>query len=156
MSGGVVTVKFDLDLAKTAVATLLILSIIGIMFYYSQVKTGTTSVQPDRLVIVTPSELFVDKEATLTIKAVDSKGSLMESRQDVIEVSLTQRNASIGLRSGSEIIWSDKLNVRLERGTAEILLKGKNVETVTVLARQLNGETKLAEAITTLSIGNVG
>jgi hypothetical protein len=126
------------------------------MFYYLQVKNGTTSIQPDRLVIVTPSELFVNKEATLTIKAVDSQGALMESRQDLIEISLTQRNASIGLRWGSEIIWSDKLNTHLERGTADILLKGKNVETVTVLARQLNGETKLAEAIATLSIGNVG
>jgi len=126
------------------------------MFYYLQVKTGTTFVQPDRLVIVVPSELFVDKEATLTIKAVDSKGSLMESRQDLIEVSLIQQNASIGFRSGSNITWSNKLNVSLERGTADILLKGKNVETVIVSARQLNGETKLAGAITTLSIGNVG
>lgn len=152
----VVTVRFDLEIAKVAAAAFLLLAIAGIMLYYLQVKSGTVSVQSDRLVIVSPSELFVDKEAVVTIKAVDGKGSLMESRKDLIEVWLSAGNASVGARGGSKIIWSQKLTLRLEGGIAEILIKGRSVEMVTLTARQVNGGTKLKEAIVTLGIGYVG
>jgi len=109
--------------------------------------------QPNRLVIVIPSQLSKDQVASLKIQAVNNNGEVMKTRQDLIEFTiLSLENSSIGLKGESGVVWSQQLSIRLERGVAEILIKGNGVETVTLTAKQLEGETPLAQGISLVNI----
>jgi hypothetical protein len=140
-----------LETAKVTLAALILLSIFGMMLYYSQMKPTVS--QPNRLVIVVPSQLSKDQVASLKIQAVNNNGEVMKTRQDLIEFTiLSLENSSIGLKGESGVVWSQRLSIRLERGVAEILIKGNGVETVTLTAKQLEGETPLAQGISLVNI----
>lgn len=135
-----------------AAASLLLITVFGTALYYSQTKS--TRVQPNRLVIITPSQLKSGQEEILRIGAVDDKGEFIKTREDLVEVSiLTQANASIGVKAESGISWSKQLHVHLKDGIMEIWIKGGGAETVTVTARQLEGDTSLEKAVSLLYVG---
>jgi hypothetical protein len=140
-----------LETAKVTLAALILLSIFGIVLYYSQM-TPTVS-QPNRLVIVVPSQLSKDQVASLKIQAINANGEVMKTRQDLIELTiLSLENSSIGLKGESGVVWSQRLSIRLERGVAEILIKGNGAETVTLTAKQLEGETPLVQGVSLVNI----
>ena len=109
--------------------------------------------QPNRLVIVVPSQLSKDQVASLKIQAVNANGEVMKTRQDLVEFTiLSLENSSIGMKGESGVVWSQRLSIRLERGVAEILIKGNGVETVTLTAKQLEGETPLVQGVSLVNI----
>jgi hypothetical protein len=140
-----------LETAKVTLAALILLSIFGMMLYYSQMKPTVS--QPNRLVIVVPSHLSKDQVASLKIQAVNANGEVMKTRQDLIEFTiLSLENSSIGMKGESGVVWSQRLSIHLERGVAEILIKGNGVETVTLTAKQLEGETPLVQGVSLVNI----
>jgi len=141
-----------LEVTKIVAASLILITIFGGALYYSQIRP--TRAQPNRLVIITPSQLKSGQEEILKIGAVDDKGEFMRTRNDLVEVSiLTHANASIGIKGESGVIWSEQLHGHLNDGIMEILIKGGGVETVTVTVRQLEGETPLERAVSLLYVG---
>ncbi|MBS7623146.1 hypothetical protein KEJ39_05670 [Candidatus Bathyarchaeota archaeon] len=141
-----------LEFAKVALASLILITVFGAALYHTQMRPAR--IQPDRLVIVIPSQLKSGQEEILKIAAVDSRGEVMASRQDLIAVYvLTQTNASVGIKGESGMFWSKQLQIRLEDGAVEVWIKGGGVETVTILAEQIEGESPLERAVSLLYVG---
>jgi hypothetical protein len=135
------------EITKVVIAVGIIILIIAISLYYIQI--GNTP-QPDKLTIIKPSQIYVDQEASLKVGVVNYKGEFIESRNDLIEISiLPQGNAMIGVKNDSEIFWSKKLNVQLSKGVVEFWFRDPDVESVTIIARQVEGGTPLDETRTT-------
>ncbi|MEM3018166.1 MAG: hypothetical protein QXO25_04735 [Candidatus Bathyarchaeia archaeon] len=141
-----------LEVAKVAFASLILITVFGAALYHAQMRPAR--IQPDRLVIVIPSQLKSGQEEILTIEAVNSRGEVMSSRQDLIAVYvLTRTNASVSIKGESGMFWSQQLQTRLKDGVVEIWIKGGGVETVTILAEQIEGESRLERAVSLLYVG---
>jgi hypothetical protein len=102
------------------------------------------------LVVVVPARLYVDQEVPLKVSIVNYKGDYIGGRNDLVEVSIvTEGRGVIGIRNDSKILWSKKLSIQLRDGAADIWFRDPDVEPVTIIAKQVEGETPLEESKST-------
>jgi hypothetical protein len=155
-----------LDVFKAVGAIVILLVIVAFSIYYYQVEeerlrqeelqVKEESVESEpigslRLIVIAPYQVHVNDVTPIKIKIVDSNGSVVESREDVIEISLfTQGKSMVGINSTGRqrIAWSNSVDFALNGGTGEFLFKAIDIETVTIIAKQLSGETPLEETRT--------
>lgn len=94
-----------------------------------------------RLVIIMPNEVHVNQEVPINIAVVDLNGSVV-TREDLVEVSLlTQGKSMVGIKRTNRIAWSSKINLQLNNGRGEFWFKATDIETVSIIVRQLRGDT---------------
>lgn len=152
-----------LDVFKAVGAIVILLVIVTLSIYYYQVeeerlrqeelhvKEGSVESEPIgslRLIIIAPYQVHVNDVTPIKIKIVDSNGTVVESREDFIEISLfTQGKSMVGINitGRQRVAWSDNVDLVLKGGTGEFLFKAIDIETVTIIAKQLSGETPLEE-----------
>lgn len=148
----------SIEVFKVVGSTIIILMIVGVSIHYYQVeeeslqqeelqnKSEKEPGKPGRLVIIMPNEVHVNQEVPINIEIVDSNGSLIETRYDLVEISLlTQAKSMVGIKRSNRIAWSSKINLQLINGAGEFWFKAIDIETVTIIASQLNGEAPLKE-----------
>ena len=148
----------SIEVFKVVGSTIIILMIVGVSIHYYQVeeeslqqeelqnKSEKEPGKPGRLVIIMPNEVHVNQEVPINIEIVDSNGSLIETRYDLVEISLlTQAKSMVGIKRSNRIAWSSKINLQLINGAGEFWFKAIDIETVTIIARQLCGEAPLEE-----------
>ena len=137
-----------------AVAILLVIAVFSIYYYQveeerlqqEELLIKEEAVEILRLLIIAPREAHVNQEIPVDIKIVDSNGALVPTRQDLIEISLlTQGKSMVGIKRANGIAWSTNVNLTLKGGTGEFWFKAIDIETVTIRAKQLSGETPLEE-----------
>ncbi len=152
-----------MDVFKATGAAAILIVIVMFSFYYYQVEeerlrqeelqikeesVESEPIESLRLIIIAPHQVHVNEETPIQIKVVDSNGTVVASREDVIEISLlTQGKSMVGTNSTGRlsIAWSDSIDLALNGGTGEFLFKAIDIETVTILAKQLSGKTPLEE-----------
>jgi hypothetical protein len=94
-----------------------------------------------RLVIIMPNEVHVNQEVPINIAVVDLNGSVV-TREDLVEVSLlTQGKSMVGIKRTNRIAWSSKINLQLNNDRGEFWFKATDIETVSIIVRQLSGDT---------------
>lgn len=94
-----------------------------------------------RLVIIMPNEVHVNQEVPMNIAVVDFNGSVV-IREDLVEVSLlTQGKSMVGIKRTNRIVWSSKIALQLDNGRGEFWFKATDIETVSIIVRQLSGDT---------------
>jgi len=131
------------ELTKIIVAAGLLLSIVAFGLFQIQMQNPP---RKERLVVVALSQPYVDEEATLRVAVVNWEGTIVENRNDLIEVSILTKGISvIGPESSSGVSWSKKFQIRLRNGAAQILFKSLDQEPATIVARQIEGATLLDE-----------
>lgn len=146
----------SIEVFRAVGAAIILLVIIGVSIYYYQVEEERLQQEelqakeepgkPGRLVIIMPNEVHVNQEVPINIEIVDSNGSLIETREDLVEISLlTQGKSMVGIKRSNRIAWSSKINTQLINGAGEFWFKAIDIETVTIIARQLSGEAPLEE-----------
>ena len=148
----------SIEVFKVVGSTIIILMIVGVSIHYYQVeeeslqqeelqnKSEKEPGKPGRLVIIMPNEVHVNQEVPINIEIVDSNGSLIETRYDLVEISLlTQAKSMVGIKRSNRIAWSSKINLQLINGAGEFWFKAIDIETVTIITSQLNGEAPLKE-----------
>ena len=128
------------------------------MYYYQveeerlrqeQLQLKEEAIKSFRLIIRAPHQVHVNEETPIEINIVDSKGTVVKSRNDLIEISLlTQGKSIVGIKRNNRIAWSAKVNLTLKDGAGEVWFKAIDIETVTILAKQLSGETPLDDTRT--------
>lgn len=149
----------SLDVFKAVGAVVILLVIVVFSMYYYQVEEERLrqeellieeeTVETLRLIIIAPHQVHVNQETPIDIKVVDSSGTMVESRDDLIEISLlTQGKSMVGIKDSNRIAWSGKVNLTLQGGVGKVWFKAIDIETVTILAKQLNGKTPLEETRT--------
>lgn len=149
----------SLDVFKAVGAVVILLVIVVFSMYYYQVEEERLrqeellieeeTVEILRLIIIAPHQVHVNEETPIEIKIVDSNGIVVETRDDIIEISLlTQGKSMVGIKDGDKLAWSGKVNLTLQGGVGKILFKAIDIETVTILAKQLSGKTPLEETRT--------
>ncbi len=132
-------------------AAIILLVIIGISIHYYQVEeerlqqeelqSKEESGRPSRLVIIMPNEVHVNQEVPMNIAVVDLNGSVV-TREDLVEISLlTQGKSMVGIKRTNRIAWSSKINLQLNNGRGEFWFKATDIETVSIIVRQLSGNT---------------
>lgn len=132
-----------LELTKLVVAACLLLSIVTVSLFHIQMQNPP---RPEKLVVVALSRPYVDEEATLRVAVVNEEGTIVENRDDLIEVSILTKGISIiGVEGNRNISWVEKLQIRLRDGEAHILFRSLDEEAVTIIARQIEGATPLDE-----------
>lgn len=145
----------SIEVLRTVGAITIIVMIIGVSIHYYQVEeellqqeelqAKVEAGKPGRLVIIMPNEVHVNQEVPITIEVVDLNGSIV-TRQDLIEISLlTQGKSMVGIKRTNRIAWSGNINLQLNNGTGEFWFKATDIETVTIIVRQLSGDTPLEE-----------
>jgi hypothetical protein len=145
-----------IDVFKGIGAAIILLVIIGISIHYYYVEEDRLQqedlqakeepVKPGRLIIIMPNEVHVNQEVSMNIAVVDLNGSVIDTREDLVEISLlTQGKSMVGIKRTNRIAWSSKINLQLNNGRGEFWFKATDIETVTIIARQLSGETSLEE-----------
>ncbi len=88
-----------------------------------------------------PNEVHVNQEVPINIAVVDLNGSVV-TREDLVEVSLlTQGKSMVGIKRTNRIAWSSKINLQLNNGRGEFWFKATDIETVSIIVRQLSGDT---------------
>ena len=148
-----------LDVFKGVGAVTILLVIVVFSMYYYQVEEERLqqeellieeeAVETLRLIIRAPHQVHVNEETPIEIKIVGSNGTVVESREDLIEISLlTQGKSIVGIKRNNRIAWSAKVNLTLKDGAGEVWFKAIDIETVTILAKQLSGETPLDDTRT--------
>jgi len=146
----------SIEVLRTVGATIIIIMIIGVSIYYYQVEEEHLQQEelqakeepgkPGRLVITMPNEVHVNQEVPINIAVVDLNGSILVTREDLVEISLlTQGKCMVGIKRTNRVVWSRNVNLQLNNGISEFWFKATDIETVTIIARQLNGETSLEE-----------
>lgn len=146
----------SLDVFKAVGAVVILLVIVAFSMYYYQVEEERLqqeelqikeeTIESLRLIIISPHQVHVNQEIPIDIKVVDSNGTVVESRDDLIEISLlTQGKSMVGIKRGNRIAWSGSVDLNLKGGTGEVYFKAIDIETVTIIAKQLNGKTPLEE-----------
>ena len=94
-----------------------------------------------RLVIIMPNEVHVNQEVPINIAVVDLNGSVV-TREDLVEISLlTQGKSMVGIKRTNRIAWSSKINLQLNNDRGEFWFKATDIETVSIIVRQLSGDT---------------
>jgi hypothetical protein len=92
--------------------------------------------------------VHVNQEVPITIEVIDLNGSIV-TREDLVEISLlTQGKSMVGIKRTNRIAWSKNINFQLSNGTGEFWFKATDIETVTIIVRQLSGDTPLEETRT--------
>lgn len=127
--------------------------IIGISINYCQVEEerlqqGELQAKEElgRLVIIMPNEVHVNQEVPINLAVVDLNGSVVVTKEDLVEISfLTQGKSMVGIKCINTMAWSRKINLQLNNGTGEFWFKATDIETVTIIARQLSGDAPLEE-----------
>jgi hypothetical protein len=143
-----------LDVFKAVGAVVILVVIVVFSMYYYQaeeerlrqeeLQLKEEAIKSLRLIIRAPHQVHVNEETPIEIKIVGSNGTVVESRDDLIEISLlTQGKSIVGIKRGDRIAWSGKVNLTLKGGVGEVWFKAIDIETVTILAKQLSGETPL-------------
>jgi len=146
----------SIEVLRAIGATIILLTIFVTSIYYLQIEeerlhteelpTKKEPIKQARLVIIMPNEVHVNQEVPINIEIIDSNGSLIKTREDLIEISLlTQGKSMVGIKRTSTIAWSRKINLQLSNGAGEFWFKAIDIETVTIIARQLSGEAPLEE-----------
>ena len=144
----------DVFKAVGAAAILLVIAVFSIYYYQveeerlqqEELLIKEEAVKALRLVIIAPREAHVNQEIPIDIKIVDSNGALVSTREDLIEISLlTQGKSMVGIKRSNRIAWSTNVNLTLNGGAGEFWFKAIDIETVTIRAKQLSGETPLEE-----------
>lgn len=136
------------ELAKIIVAAGILLSIVAFSIFQIQIQNPPRT---EKLVVVALSRPYVNEEADLRVAVVNEEGTIVENRDDLIEVSIMTKGISlVGAESNSDILWSKKLQIRLRNGATHILFKSLDEEPVTIIARQIEGVTPLDETRVTL------
>lgn len=144
-----------IDVFRGIGAAIILLVIIGISIHYYQVEEERLQQEdlqaneepgkPSRLVIIMPNEVHVNQEVPMNIAVVDLNGSVV-TREDLVEISLlTQGKSMVGIKRTNRIAWSSKINLQLNNGRGEFWFKATDIETVTIIARQLSGDAPLEE-----------
>lgn len=140
-----------IDVFRGIGAAIILLVIIGISIHYYQVEENRLqqeelqskeeSGRPSRLVIIMPNEVHVNQEVPMNIAVVDLNGSVV-TREDLVEISLlTQGKSMVGIKRTNRIAWSSKINLQLNNGRGEFWFKATDIETVSIIVRQLSGDT---------------
>ena len=140
-----------IDVFRGIGAAIILLVIIGIFIHYYQIEeerlqqeelqSKEESGRPSRLVIIMPNEVHVNQEVPMNIAVVDLNGSVV-TREDLVEVSLlTQGKSMVGIKRTNRIAWSSKINLQLNNGRGEFWFKATDIETVSIIVRQLSGDT---------------
>ena len=148
-----------LDVFKAVGAVVILIVIVVFSMYYYQVEEERLrqeelqlkeeAIKSLRLIIIAPHQVRVNQEVPIKIKVVDSNGTVVATRDDIIEISLlTQGKSMVGIKDGDKLAWSGKVNLTLKGGVGEVWFKAIDIETVTILAKQLSGETPLEETRT--------
>jgi hypothetical protein len=146
----------SVEVLRTVGAIIIILVIIGISIHYYQVEEDrlqqeelqakVEAEKPGRLIIIMPNEVHVNQEIPINVAVVDLNGLAIVTREDLVEISLfTQGKSMVGIKRTNRIAWSSKINLQLNNGTGEFWFKATDIETVTVIVRQLSGDTPLEE-----------
>lgn len=131
------------ELAKIVIAAGLLLSIVALSIFQIQIQNPPRT---KKLVVVALSRPYVDEEADLRVAVVNEEGTIVENRDDLIEVSIMTKGISlIRAEDDSDMAWSKKLQIRLRNGAAEVLFKGLDDEPTTIITRQIEGPTPLDE-----------
>jgi hypothetical protein len=126
---------------------------ISIHYYYveedhlhqEELQAKEEPVKPGRLIIIMPNEVHVNQEVLMKIAVVDLNGSVV-TREDLVNISLlTQGKSMIGIKRTNRIAWSSKINLQLNNGRGEFWFKATDIETVSIIVRQLRGDTPLEE-----------
>ena len=145
-----------IDVFKTvgAVAILIVITVFSIYYYQveeerlrqEELVIEEEAVKTLRLVIIAPYAAHVDKEIPIDIIVVDSNGIVVESREDLVEISLlTKGKTMIGIKRINGIAWSRHIDLQLNNGVGEFWFKAIDIEPVTIIAKQISGETQLEE-----------
>ena len=136
-----------------AATILLVIIRISIHYYYveedrlqqEELQAKEKPVKPGRLIIIMPNEVHVNQEVPMNIAVVDLNGSVV-TREDLVEISLlTQGKSMVGIKRTNRIAWSSKINLQLNNGRGEFWFKATDIETVSIIVRQLSGDTPLEE-----------
>jgi len=148
----------SIEVFKVVGSTIIILMIVGVSIHYYQAEEESLQQEElqnksekelgklGRLIIIMPNEVHVNQEVPINIEIVDSNGSLIETREDLVEISLlTQGKSMVGIKRSNRMAWSRKINLQLSNGTIEFWFKAIDIETVTIIARQISGEAPLEE-----------
>jgi hypothetical protein len=129
--------------AASILSSIVVFSILQIQVYRPQ-KT-------EKLVIMAMSRPYVDEEAVLRVAVVNEEGTIVKDRDDLIEISILTKGASvIAASNGSDKSWSKKLQARLRDGTVDIFFKGLDQESATIIVRQVEGDSSLDETSVTI------
>ncbi|MFC1505907.1 hypothetical protein ACFLQ6_02435 [Thermoproteota archaeon] len=145
-----------IDVFRGIGAAIILLVIIGISIHYyyveedrlqqEELQAKEEPVKPGRLVIIMPNEVHVNQEVPINIVVVDLNGSTLVTREDLIEISLlTQGKCMVGIKRTNRVVWSRNVNLQLNNGISEFWFKATDIETITIIARQLSGDTSLEE-----------
>lgn len=146
----------SIDVFRSIGAAIILLLIIGISIHYYHVEedllqqedlqTKEEPIRQGRLVTIMPNEVHANQEVPIKIAVVDLNGSVIKTREDLVEISLfSQGKSLVGIKRTNRIAWSSKINIQLNNGTGEFWFKATDIETVTVIVRQLSGDTPLEE-----------
>ena len=88
----------SIEVLRAIGATIILLTIFVTSIYYLQIEeerlhteelpTKKEPIKQARLVIIMPNEVHVNQEVPINIEIIDSNGSLIKTREDLIEISL--------------------------------------------------------------------
>ncbi|MEM3003990.1 MAG: hypothetical protein QXO25_05285 [Candidatus Bathyarchaeia archaeon] len=136
------------ELVKIVVAASILLSIVFFSILQIQVYSPQRT---EKLVVMAMSRPYVDEEAVLRVAVVNEEGMIVEGRDDLVEISVLTKGASvIGTGNDSDRSWSKKLQTRLKGGMVDILFKGLDQEPATITVRQVEGDSPLNETSVTI------
>ncbi len=139
---------------RAILATLLLLGMFSVAFYYVLTPTEEIPIEASKLVIVKPSEIPVRGEVELTIKAISDDGLLDTERDDLVKIYLEPNShAPIGYSETSNIIWSDSLSVKLEDGFAKIKFVDPEFERIRISVEWIEGKSQLDSVEVQLYVG---
>ncbi len=141
--------KLDrMELVKIVVAASILSSIVVLSVLQIQVYSPQKT---EKLVVMAISRPYVDEEAILRVAVVNEEGTIVEDRDDLIEISILTKGASvICVSNGSDRSWSKELLVRLREGVVDILFKGIDQEPSKIVVRQVEGDSELNETSLTI------
>ena len=139
---------------RAILATLLLLGMLSVAFYYVLTPPEEIPIEASKLVIVKPSEIPVRGEVELTIKAISDDGLLDTKRDDLVKIYLEPNShAPIGYSETSNIIWSDSLSVKLEDGFAKIKFVDPEFERIRISVEWIEGKSQLDSVEVQLYVG---
>ncbi len=131
------------ELAKIIVAAGILSSIVAFSIFQIQIENPP---KIEKLVVVALSRPYVNEEAVLRVAVVNEEGTILENRDDLIEVSILTKGISlIGVEGNANTSWVKKLQIRLRNGAAHILFRSLDEEPIIIIARQIEGATPLDE-----------
>ena len=145
------------EVTKTTLAVILVLGTFALAFYpYPACPPEPNPDMPIRLLIVPTRSLHLNKQENMARArfVVDRHDTINRSRNDPVGLSLNEKsNASIGVRTPSEVIWEKHLTIRFQNGTAEFMLLGRSPESAMISAHCIERDPPTIALISSLAIG---